>query len=228
MEHPLDNPVWHALTGPHAHLARGTGKARHYPRDAAPFSALAEATPDAYADLACDLPPGLEARLFRPAAEAPPPGWAVVSARPIRQMVADAVPPVHPAEDDLIVLASGDVPDMLALVEAAKPGPFGPRTHALGRFLGWRAPDGRLLAMAGERFLLAGHVELSAICVHPEARGRGLGAALTLRLAREALARGEQLFLHVFPDNPAALLYERLGFRERAMLWVLWHRPAAP
>ena len=41
----LDNPVWHALTGPHAHLALGRGKARHYPRDIAPFSAVAEATP---------------------------------------------------------------------------------------------------------------------------------------------------------------------------------------
>jgi hypothetical protein len=30
---PLDNPVWYALTGPHAHFATGQGKARHYPRD---------------------------------------------------------------------------------------------------------------------------------------------------------------------------------------------------
>src|SRR3954469_7538978 len=89
-EHPLDNPVWHALAGPHAGVALGHGGARHYPRDMAPFSALAEATPAAYADLAADLPPGLEARLFRPAEEPAPSGWEVVSARPILQMVADA------------------------------------------------------------------------------------------------------------------------------------------
>jgi hypothetical protein len=41
MGHPLDNPVWHALTGPHAGVALGHGAARHYPRDMAPFSALA-------------------------------------------------------------------------------------------------------------------------------------------------------------------------------------------
>ena len=229
MGHPLDNPVWHALTGPHAHLALGSGAARHYPRDMAPFSALASATAEAYADLTRDLPPGLEARLSRPTEEAPPAGWAVLSARPIRQMVAEVagLADTHPAEEGLIVLGSADAADMLALAEAAKPGPFGPQTHALGRFLGWRAPDWRLLAMAGERFLISGHVELSAICVHPEARGRALGAALTLRLARDALARGEQPFLHVFPDNPAVALYERLGFRERATLWVLWHRPTA-
>lgn len=227
MAHALDNPVWHALTGPHAALAIGGGLARHYGRDAAPFSALAEATPEAYADLARDLPGGLEARLFRPAEQQPPPGWSVVSARPIRQMVLDAVHGPHPAEADLLPLGADDASDMLALAEVAKPGPFGPRTHTLGRFLGWRDADGRLLAMAGERFLLADHVELSAICVHPEARGRGLGAALTLRLAREAEARGLLPFLHVFPENTAGALYARLGFRERATLWVLWHRPAA-
>jgi len=228
MGNPLDNPVWHALTGPHAVLALGAGAARHYPRDVTPFSAISVATPAAYADLARDLSPGLEARLFRAAEEAPPPGWTIVSARPIRQMVADpaglAAP--RPAEAELVALGSNDAADMLALAEVAKPGPFGRRTGDLDRFVGWRAPDGRLLAMAGERFRLPGHVELSAICVHPDARGRGLGAALTLRLARDALARGEVPFLHVFPDNPAAALYARLGFRERATLWVLWHRPA--
>lgn len=229
MAHPLDNPVWHALTGPHAELARGAGAARHYPRDMAPFSAIETSAPAAYADLACDLSAGLEARLFRPVEEAPPPGWAVISARPIRQMVAEATDlgASHPQEATLRPLGPGDATEMLALAEAAKPGPFGPRTPHLGRYLGLRGPDGRLLAMAGERFRLPGHVELSAICVHPEVRGRGLGAALTLRLAREALARGEVPFLHVFPDNPAAGLYARLGFRDRATLWVLWHRPAA-
>ena len=39
---PLDNPVWYALTGPHANIAIGRGGARHYPRDKAPFSAIAE------------------------------------------------------------------------------------------------------------------------------------------------------------------------------------------
>jgi predicted GNAT family acetyltransferase len=86
----------------------------------------------------------------------------------------------------------------------------------------------RLIAMGGERFCLERHVELSAIAVHPEARGRGLGAAITAYLARAVVARGQVPFLHVFPDNPAAALYLRLGFRERARLWVLWHRPVLP
>jgi ribosomal protein S18 acetylase RimI-like enzyme len=82
--------------------------------------------------------------------------------------------------------------------------------------------------MGGERFRLDRHVELSAIAVHPEARGYGLGAAITAYLARAAIARHQMPFLHVFPDNLAAGLYTRLGFRERARLWVLWRCPSSP
>jgi ribosomal protein S18 acetylase RimI-like enzyme len=229
MGHLLDNPVWHALTGPHAALALGRGQARHYPRDVAPFSAILEPTRAAYADLATDLPAGLEARLFRPAEEATPPGWETIISRPIIQMLAEAAPGGTGEADVKLpvrALGAGDVAGMLALARVAEPGPFGPRTALLGGYVGVREPaDGRLVAMAGERFRPPGYVELSAICVHPEVRGRGLGAALTRHILRRAVARGEVPFLHVFPDNPAACLYARLGFRERARLWVVWRRP---
>jgi GNAT superfamily N-acetyltransferase len=227
MEHQLDNPVWHALVGPQAGVAIGGRKARHFPRALAPFSAISEAAPDAYADLAIDLPPGLEARLFRPAEEPAPSGWSVDSARPILQMIVECRSSlgVHPAESRLVTLNLADAAEMLALSEATKPGPFSSRTPELGRYAGVRNATGRLLAMAGERLRLPGYVELSGICVAPDARGQGLGAALTLHLARAALVRGEAPFLHVFPDNPAAALYARLGFRLRRKLWVLWHRP---
>jgi ribosomal protein S18 acetylase RimI-like enzyme len=229
VEHQLDNPVWHALVGPQAGLALGVGKARHYPRAMAPFSALSEAAADAYGDLALDLPPGLEARLFRPSEEPVPSGWTVVSARPILQMIVESSTSLgaHPAEDRLVALGIADSVEMLALAEVAKPGPFGDRTPELGRYAGVRDASGRLVAMAGERFHISGYVELSGICVAPDARGHGFGAALTLHLARAALARGEAPFLHVFPDNPAAALYARLGFQLRKKLWVLWHRPNA-
>jgi ribosomal protein S18 acetylase RimI-like enzyme len=224
MEHLLDNPVWHALIGPHAHIAVGHGLARHYPRDIAPFSAIADATPIAYNHLAAELPRGIEARLFRLAEEPAPSGWDVISSRPIIQMMADdvAAPNVSlrqaPTE-----LGADDAQEMLQLAEIARPGPFGPHTQVLGAYVGYR-DCGELVAMGGERFRLPGFVELSAICVHPKARGRGFGAAITLHLAQLALARGETPFLHVFPDNRAAALYRCLGFRERARLWVIWRR----
>jgi ribosomal protein S18 acetylase RimI-like enzyme len=225
MDSSLDNPVWSALTGPHADIALGRGQARHYPRDMAPFSAIAASTADAYADLGADLPPGLEARLFRPRDETPPAGWEVVSARPIEQMVA-AESPAAVTDARPEVLGDGDVDAIMELVAAAKPGPFDRRSVRLGRFLGIR-DRGMLVAMAGERFRLAGHVELSAIATHPSVRGRGFAALLIRALMRDAFARGEVPFLHVFPENPAIGLYERLGFRRRSRLWVLWHRRTA-
>jgi ribosomal protein S18 acetylase RimI-like enzyme len=224
MSEPLDNPVWHALTGPHAGFAFGRGAARHYPRDVAPFSAIAEPTASAYGDLAADLPPGFEARLFRPTDEATPPGWETISARPIVQMVEDGAMPEPAATDSIVPLGEADAEEMLALGEAARPGPFGRRTVLLGGDVGVRR-NGRLVAMAGERFRLPGHVELSAICVHPDCRGMGFGSALTRHLAHRARAHGEIPFLHVFPENAAMIVYARLGFRERARLWVLWRRP---
>jgi ribosomal protein S18 acetylase RimI-like enzyme len=219
----LDNPVWHALTGPHRAHAIVRGRARHYPRDMAPFSAIAEANAEAYADLALDLPPGTEARLFRPFEEELPRGWEQIDCFPMLQMIATAVP--EAAIDSVVVLGEADIPAMMDLVAVAKPGPFGRRTPALGRYLGVRDGDG-LVAMAGERMHLPGYVELSAICVHPQARGRGHAVALTRRLMRLAFGRGDVPFLHVRPDNVGAVaLYKRLGFETRRELVVLWRRP---
>ena len=150
---PLDNPVWHALTGPHRAHAIGHGKAAHYPRDMAPFSAICEASDEAYADLARDLAPDTEARLFRPAEEALPAGWRQIDAFPMLQMVAASAP--DPVDASIETLSRADVPAMMDLVAIAKPGPFGPRSielRPLSRHQARRAPrrDGRrAIAAAG-------------------------------------------------------------------------------
>jgi ribosomal-protein-alanine N-acetyltransferase len=56
--------------------------------------------------------------------------------------------------------------------------------------------------------------ELLLIAVHPEHRGRGLGAALLKRFIAAAQARGAaRLFLEMRDGNPADSLYRRAGFR---------------
>lgn len=229
MHSPLDNPVWHALTGPQAGFAIGHGAARCYAPDVAIFAAIADATPAAYADLAAHLTPGQKVILFRPSHEPLPPNWEAVDARPLEQMILPSphtLPRTALAGLETVSLGLTDAPDMLGLVAVTKPGPFAARTVALGRYIGVRDANGRLIAMAGERMRLPGHVEVSAICVHPDVRGRGLGAALIQEIARAAFARGEIPFLHVWVENPAKLLYRRLGFRLRAKLWILVRRPA--
>ena len=170
----LDNPVWSALAGPHAGLATGGTQARHYPRDMAPFSAIANATAAAYAELAHDLAPGIEARLFRLQPETPPPGWEVVSVRPILQMTASEEAILgEEAGIDVVTLGADDVPEMRELAEITKPGPFGERTSQLGTYIGIRHA-GRLVAMAGERMKLPGHAEISAVCNPPRRARPGL------------------------------------------------------
>ena len=71
----------------------------------------------------------------------------------------------------------------------------------------------------------SGHVELSAIAVHPDVRRQGLAARLTRALMARAFARGEVPFLHVRPQNDAVALYEHLGFATRRSLRVVWLRP---
>ena len=227
MLEPLDNPVWHALIGPHARFAQGQGLARHYPRGMAPFSAIENASPAAYAELAAGLPSDNEARLFRPCNEPLPDGWVSLDAFPMLQMVAAMGSPPQTSESSpYSVLAGSDLSAMIDLVAVAEPGPFGLRTPDLGTYIGIRE-RGRLIAMAGERLRVPGYVELSAICTHPDARGRGFGTLLTQRLMALAYQRGETAFLHVRAENRAAIsLYQRLGFRIRREIWVLWRKPS--
>jgi ribosomal protein S18 acetylase RimI-like enzyme len=50
------------------------------------------------------------------------------------------------------------------------------------------------------------------IALLPEYRGRGLGGALLRAVLAEAGASGRRVALHVERNNPAAALYQRLGF----------------
>jgi hypothetical protein len=129
----------------------------------APFSAVAEPSQRAYADLAETLDPGVEARLFRPQDEPALPGWETLSARPIIQMItADRQHPSIGATTAAVSIESltiDDEAEMLALAGVAEPGPFSTRTILFGSYSGIRDVTTRsLLAMGGERFRFPGYV----------------------------------------------------------------------
>lgn len=226
MSDVLDNPAWHALTGPQAAWCERKGIAARFVSGAAPFFAVECAGPRAYADLRAILGDASEARLFRPRPEATPAGWRKTFEKPILQMILPANVQLPAPAPEICTLGNDSLADMMDLARAAKPGPFGPRTHELGAYIGIRR-DGRLVAMAGERFKLPGHAEISAVAVDPSQRGQGYGRALTMALAREIRAAGKTPLLHVFADNRAALkLYESIGFATRAELTIVWIAPA--
>ena len=215
MPHPLDSPAWGSLTGRHAALAVGTGRARRFLPDVAPFAAVDDpADPAAWAELARVVGDAAVA-LMVPAD--PPAPWRIVRTFDALQLVEDHV--VAREDPDVVVLGSDDVPAMLDLTARTRPGPFFPRTIELGRYLGVRDGD-RLVAMAGERMQPEGWTEISAVCTDPTARGRGLAARLIAAVAAGIHARGDRAYLHVQADNPALALYERLGFVVRRPMLI--------
>lgn len=228
MDSPLDNPAWHALRGPQAHLAESSedGRALRFDPDVSVFTALDRQDEGAWASLAELVGPGGSSALFRAHVAPAPRGWQEVFRVPCFQMVAGELPAVP--EVEITPLGAADAPQMQALVELTDPGPFRPRTVEMGRYLGVRR-GGRLLAMAGERMHLPGFREVSAVCTHPDARGEGLAAALTARVVERIRAQGEQAFLHVTTTNVAAQrLYAALGFetrREQVVVGHLWQPP---
>ena len=220
--HPLDNVIWRALTSRNRNVAQGDELALRYPAPIAPFVAMIDRTTASFQSLDALLPAGDQIALFTLDEVIPPSSFSVVKRDIVDQMVCDGILS-QDGSAPIVRLEARDVPDMMALVEATHPGPFGARTIELGQFIGIRR-DGMLVAMAGERMRLDGFTEISAVCVHASCRGQGLAAELVSTLARSIASRAETSFLHVFNSTRAAIeLYRKLGFvlRQQMHLAVL-------
>jgi ribosomal protein S18 acetylase RimI-like enzyme len=218
----LDNPVWHALTGPQAEFSEGSGLALRYQTDVATFAALPdEAGPEAWEALARLVGPGGAAVLFRPAAVELPRDWKLALSMSSLQMVATET--IGEPDDTFAKLGPSNVAEMLALVERTRPGPFRERTVELGTYLGRRATSGgRIVAMAGERLHPAGYTELSAVCTDTEVRKLGLATRLIRAVAAGIEERAETPILHVLAENHAAIrVYEAIGFATRSAFETL-------
>jgi ribosomal protein S18 acetylase RimI-like enzyme len=229
-EELLDNPIWSALTTDHAGLAVGgahtENQARRYPEEIGPLSGMPAETEAGWEALAELAGPGGASGggvvvLFFQETPRIPAGWTVVRSGKLVQMVAErptAVEITAPAGLTLRKLTAGDVQTMVELAEQTEPGPFRLRTLELGTFFGI-LDGGRLLAMAGKRMHVPGYVEVSAVCTHPEARGRGYARLLMSCVMEEIVAAGKTPFLHVLKSNAGAIrVYEDLGFRVRREL----------
>ncbi len=222
--HILDNPIWNSLSTLHAHFAEGDELAKRYPPEVTLLAAMGEPTIEAYGSLAKTLQRA-GAALFLDQPPQIPPSWITVHASPLVQMVCEKpnlAQDGFPAEK----LTPADVPEMVALAELTKPGPFGTRTRELGEYLGIRQAK-RLVAMAGERLHLPGYTEVSAVCTHPDFQGHGYARELMSILTRKIIRRGETPILHVRQENVSAIhLYEKLGFRTRRLIHFVIVRTA--
>jgi len=215
--HPLDRPIWSALTSRQAPLALGDAGALRIAPEYGLFAAAADGSAESLAALSALIPADGGLAAVGVAEPGPVPG---ASAEPHRiwQMVCAALTPDRAARDVAIVpLTDADAAQMLALATLTRPGPFFARTHELGDFVGVKDDRGRLLAMAGERLKPEGFTEVSGVCTEPACRGRGYAGALMRVVTDRILARGETPFLHSYAHNTGAIaLYESLGFALRA------------
>jgi ribosomal protein S18 acetylase RimI-like enzyme len=226
----LSDPVWCSLTGPHRERALvsrseddGRVLAVRYRPELSAFGAIPDLADDACWDaLAAITPVGGRVALATtsPVPATGPRGWERLPGLTALQMVVDQVGS-EPVSDELIELGPADAEDMVGLAYLTRPGPFGTESVSFGGYLGVR--DGRsLVAMAGRRFHPDGWIEISGVCTHPDARGRGLSRVLVDEVARRVRAEGARPFLHVREDNlPAVRLYVSMGFVSVRALEVL-------
>jgi predicted GNAT family acetyltransferase len=214
----LDRPALAALRTHHSVHAQIYGRAMRYDPDVAPFVVAPDDSEEALADIGRLVPEDRFSIMVQRVRSPLPPGTrAEIEAEGVQMVARDLLPP---PDMDVIALSVADAPEMVELAALTKPGPFLARTHELGGYIGIRE-QGRLIAMAGERFKVPGYTEVSAVCTHPDHRGKGYAGALTLIVAARIAGRGETPFLHTFAANTVAIrLYERLGFVLRTAMAV--------
>ncbi|MGB8841041.1 MAG: GNAT family N-acetyltransferase [Aliidongia sp.] len=216
--HPLDRPVWSALTTRQARFAQGDARAVRLAPAFGLFAAAADASSESLAALARLDPAAGGLVLIE--AEPLPAGIAARRMALCHQMVAIVPRPIEPSFA-ITALCEDDAPDMLALATLTEPGPYFAQTHRLGDFFGVKQ-DNRLVAMAGERLKPEGFTEVSGVCTHPEYRGRGYAGGLMCAVATRILARGETPFLHAYASNRGAIaLYHTLGFALRRVMTMI-------
>lgn len=213
MSELLHRVVWSSLATRQAAFSQGNMLARRFDPRVSPFASAKDNSDEALAALEGLFPANDDHAFLLQAEDILLPGNLVAEKTALGVLMIEKTALAPPSRQvEILPLSVEDLPEMVALAELTKPGPFTNRTPELGAFFGVRF-DGRLAAMGGTRLNLTGYREISGLCTHPDFQGRGLASALTLRIASRIRADGDTPFLHSYADNHGAIaLYRKLGF----------------
>ncbi|WP_299479960.1 GNAT family N-acetyltransferase [uncultured Roseibium sp.] len=213
MNDRLNRVVWSALSSRQSRISKGGSLARRFDPEISPFAASKDNSAAALNALAALIGRNETPVFLLQAEQILLPDTLVAEKTALGVLMTERIAKTAKSHEfEISVLSDDDVPEMLALAELTKPGPFTSRTPELGTFLGVKL-DGRLAAMGGTRLNLEGYTEISGLCTHPDYQGRGLASALTLQIAADIRGRGDTPFLHAYADNHGAIaLYRNLGF----------------
>ena len=210
----LDNVVWHATQGEQRDLAETSGTAARFSEDVAPFAGIADpAARSSWTDLGDLIGAGKAAVLFVPSIDVPD-GWTKEMSIPCLQMVATEVD--RTPQRSFVELGPPTSPDMLALVDATRPGPFAGARSSSGRYVGH--PGRRTARRDDGRAIEVSRLHRGQRRVHrrePSGDRASHGSSSSRSIAAHPRA-GDEAFLHVETDNtPAIGLYESIGFTVR-------------
>ena len=223
MSHVLDNTIWNAITTGNKDIARVNGEAGYYHPEIAPFGAVKEYSDDNLKKFYEFLPANARVAIsYEEEIKLEEKKWKVLQHMDCCQMVYEKPVDsfVTEASSLIVQLEMQHVPEMLELTALTKPGPFSEKTILFGNYFGIFI-DGRLAAMTGQRMNPVPYMEVSAVCTHPDHRGKGYAKALMLHVMKIILDNSFTPFLHVLTSNVNAIqLYESIGFRIRKKLFI--------
>ena len=221
-EHVLDNPIWHMLCHDLAEFTVGTALAKRCDPDLIPVVGLANHSDAAFADLATLYKANEGIALLEASPPQGIPGFEINSRSSFDQLVCQQRTPVPKTDIEILELTPSDIQDVIQLIDLTKPGPFFPGLFAMRHFVGIRQ-EGQLVAVACERIRLPGYCEISAVCTHPDWRGKGYARLLSSVIADGIWERGDTPFLHVVAHNTSAYyVYTLLHFVRRSEMTVIF------
>jgi ribosomal protein S18 acetylase RimI-like enzyme len=218
MQHPLNNPSWHALVSGNKNLAFGNEKVKYFDVQVSPFVGLEENSADNFKILGNILANNKPIGFISDIELEIPEGWKLFRYVKCLQMVYISVQRFDLEDINLIPLTDLHIPQMLELTKLTKPWPFDERTINFGDYFGIFEDD-KLVAMGGQRLHPKPYQEISAICTHPNYLGKGYASQILKFHINRILNEEGIPFLHVRHDNHRAIqVYERLGFDTRTYL----------
>jgi ribosomal protein S18 acetylase RimI-like enzyme len=222
MTHTIDNPIWNALNSGNSLYAFGTDSARYIKRDVGLFAGLKDNSEHDLEALYTLLPSKSVVILFTPGDISIPAYWRIQLKKDLLQMEYEHSLSFIEGKNEIVKLGDEHIPAMLELTALTKPGPFLQRSIDFGNYEGIFV-DGQLVAMAGQRLQPEPYIEVSAVCTHPYHTGKGYAAKLVASQVEHIRSLSRIPFLHVYPENAACKLYEKLGFvtRKHMLVYVL-------
>ncbi len=215
----LDNPIWYGLNTGNKEFAFGNEQVKFLNRQMGAFIGMPSHEKSNWDALYEGLKPGNIAVMFSIEKLQIPSEFSINLEKDLLQMIHIEEKEFIP-DDRIVSLGEEHIPEMLSLTALMKPGPFFNRTIDFGNYEGIFEEE-KLVSMAGQRFQPGNYVELSAVCTHPSALGKGYAGLLLKSQVDQIRSQWKIPFLHCYPDNYSAIsIYKKCGFEERRMMMV--------